>query len=186
MHIKNFCYIFATLLVKQSIEGTKSPLVYLTNKMISKKIIEDIVKQKIDGTDIYIVDITISSSNKIIIEIDKPDGILISDCLAISRQVESNLDREKEDFELMVSSPGIDQPFKILKQYQKYIGKKIVTKTISGNKYSGVLEEANKDQIIISEEVKEKVPGKSKKISIKKEHIIPFNDIKETKLVITF
>jgi ribosome maturation factor RimP len=154
--------------------------------MISKELIEDLVKQKIEGTDIYIVDISISASNKITIEIDKPDGILISDCLAISRQVENNLDREKDDFELMVSSPGIDQPFKILKQYQKYIGKKVSTKTNEGKKITGVLEEVNEEQIKLSEEVKEKVPGKSKKIKVKKEYIIPFKEIKETKLVISF
>lgn len=154
--------------------------------MISKALVEDLVKQKIEGTNIYIVDIAISAANKITIEIDKPEGILIADCLAVSRQVEGNLDREKEDFELMVSSPGIDQPFKILKQYQKYIGKKVSTKTTTGNKFTGILEEANEEQIKISEEVKEKIPGKSKKISVKKEHIIPFSEIKETKLVITF
>jgi ribosome maturation factor RimP len=154
--------------------------------MISKELIEDLVKQKIEGTDIYIVDISISASNKITIEIDKPEGILISDCLAISRQIENNLDREKEDFELMVSSPGIDQPFKILKQYQKYIGKKVSTKTNEGKKITGVLEEVNEEQIKLSEEVKEKVPGKSKKIKVKKEYIIPFKEIKETKLVISF
>jgi ribosome maturation factor RimP len=154
--------------------------------MISKELIEDLVKQKIEGTDIYIVDISISASNKITIEIDKPEGILISDCLAISRQVENNLDREKEDFELMVSSPGIDQPFKILKQYQKYIGKKVSTKTNEGKNITGVLEEVNEEQIKLSEEVKEKVPGKSKKIKVKKEYIIPFKEIKETKLVISF
>lgn len=154
--------------------------------MISKEIVENIVKRKIEGTDIYIVDISISPSNKITIEIDKPDGIYINDCLEISREVESNLDRSIEDFELMVSSPGIDQPFKILKQYQKYIGKKVSTKTFNNKKITGVLEDANETQIIISETVKEKIPGKTKKITVKKEHIIPFNEIKETKLVITF
>jgi ribosome maturation factor RimP len=154
--------------------------------MISKAVIEDLVKQKIEGTDIYIVDIEVSPSNKITIEIDRPEGILIADCLAVSRQVEGNLDREKEDFELMVSSPGIDQPFKILKQYQKYIGKKVSTKTTDGKKYIGMLEEVSDNEIKISEEVKEKIPGKSKKISVKKEYQIPFEQIKETKLVITF
>lgn len=154
--------------------------------MISKALVENLVKQKIEGTNIYIVDINISPSNKITIEIDTPEGVLIKDCLAVSRQIEGNLDREKEDFELMVSSPGIDQPFKILKQYQKYIGKKISTKTTEGKKYTGTLEEVNEQQIKISEEVKEKIPGKSKKISVKKVHIIPFSEIKETKLVITF
>jgi ribosome maturation factor RimP len=154
--------------------------------MISKALVEELVKQKIDGTDIYIIDIDISPSNKITIEIDKPDGILIADCLAVSRQVEGNLDREKEDFELMVSSPGIDQPFKILKQYQKYIGKKVITKTTEGKKYTGILEDANENEIKLSEEIKEKVPGKSKKITVKKDYQIPFEQIKETKLVITF
>jgi ribosome maturation factor RimP len=153
--------------------------------MISKELIENLVKQKIEGTDIYIVDISISSSNKIIVEIDKPDGIFINDCIAISRHIENNLDREKEDFELMVSSPGIDQPFKILKQYQKYIGKKVSTKTKEGKKIVGILEDANEEEIKLSEEIKEKVPGKTKKIKIKKEYVIPFKDIKETKLVIT-
>ncbi|MFN4233785.1 MAG: ribosome assembly cofactor RimP [Bacteroidia bacterium] len=154
--------------------------------MINKATIEEIVKQKIKGTDIYIVDINISPSNTITIEIDKPEGILITDCLSISRAVEENLDREKEDFELMVSSPGIDQPFKILKQYQKYIGKKVVTKTNDGKKITGILDAANEDEIKIVDEVKEKIPGKNKKINVKKEFIIPFGNIKETKLVLKF
>lgn len=154
--------------------------------MISKALVEDLVKQKIEGTDIYIVDINISSSNKITIEIDKPEGILITDCLAVSRHVEGNLDREKEDFELIVSSPGIDQPFKILKQYEKHLGKKVITKTVDGKKLTGTLEAVSADEIKLSEEVKEKVPGKSKKITVKKEYNIPFTEIKETKLIITF
>lgn len=154
--------------------------------MISKALVEDLVKQKIEGTNIYIVDVNISASNKITIEIDKPDGILITDCMAISRYLEDNLDREKEDFELIVSSPGIDQPFKILKQYEKYIGKKVVIKTVDGKKLTGILEAASSDEIKLSEEVKEKIPGKSKKITVKKEYKILFTEIKETKLVITF
>lgn len=154
--------------------------------MINKATVEEIVKQKIKGTDIYIVDINISPNNIITIEIDKPEGVLIKDCLSISRAVEENLDREKEDFELMVSSPGIDQPFKILKQYQKYLGKKVITKTNDGKKITGILDAANEDEIKIVDEVKEKVPGKNKKINVKKEFIIPFSNIKETKLVLKF
>lgn len=187
MYLKKFNSIFATTFSsKLQTEGTKVPSFLLKKRMISKKIVENLVKQKIEGTDIYIVDINISPSNKIIIELDKPEGILIADCLEISRHVERGLDREIEDFELIVSSPGIDQPFKILKQYEKHIGKKVISKTLDGKKLIGILKAASADEIKLIQEVKEKIPGKTKKITVKKEYNIPFKEIKETKLVIKF
>ena len=62
--------------------------------------------------------------NVIEIYIDAPNHILIVDCVELSRYVEGCLDREKDDFELQVSSPGATEAFKVVPQYKKYVGKR--------------------------------------------------------------
>ena len=73
----------------------------------------------------FIVEITVKPGNKIIVSIDSFTGIAIDDCVAISRSIEANFDRDIEDYELEVSSAGLTQPFKVFQQYQKNIGKNV-------------------------------------------------------------
>ena len=87
--------------------------------MITKKSISDLINQAIEGTDIFLVDLIISPSNQMIVEIDKVPAISIKECVSVSRHIERSLDREVEDFELSVTSPGLDKPFKKIEQYQK-------------------------------------------------------------------
>ena len=93
--------------------------------MLKKKIIEELALERINELDkgLFIVEIAISSNNVIQVELDVEDGnVAINDCVSVSRNIEHNLDREEQDFELSVSSAGLDKPFRVLQQYTKNVG----------------------------------------------------------------
>jgi ribosome maturation factor RimP len=154
--------------------------------MITKKEIVQLVSEKIAGTEYYIVDINVSTSNQIRVEIDGDKGVKINDCVDISRHIEGNYDREEVDFELTVSSAGMDQPFKITRQYQRYIGREVETKITSGEKLKGILVSADENAIVLEITRKEKIEGKKKKLLITENKTIPMEQVKETKVVISF
>lgn len=113
-------------------------------------------------------------------------GVSIKDCVSVSRNIEHNLDREAEDFELQVTSPGIDQPFLVLEQYQKNIGQKV--SVISKDDFSivGELLEFDNNQIKVKEVNTIKNKTTKKKETIEEIHIFTMDQIKETKLIISF
>lgn len=130
----------------------------------------------------FVVDIKVSASNAIKVFIDCDSFVSIDDCVLVSRFIEKNLDRDKEDFELEVSSPGMDQPFKVLRQYTKNIGRKVRVVDVNGQEFKGELKKATDDHIEIETETSNK---KAKSIE-RKLVIIPLHQIKETKKIITF
>ena len=149
--------------------------------MMTSEQIRKIIEEKIAGTEKFIVDVSVGTGNRIVAEIDNPQGIILSDCAEISRFIESKLNRDAEDFELTVSSPGLEQPFKILKQYQKNIGRKVRVIKSGGIVTEGELTKANETEIEISQTVIEKLNGK-KQIIIKTIPIA-FEQITETKIM---
>ena len=154
--------------------------------MISKKKIETLAQECLDEIGAFLVDINIDEHNKILVEIDSDTGVSINDCVSVSRNIEHNLDREEEDFELTVTSCGLNKPFKILRQYQKNIGKEVEVSTNEGKQLQGTLLNVSPDSITIETQTKEKIEGKKKKQLITKQHHINFDDIKQTKLIIKF
>lgn len=136
---------------------------------------------------LFIVDIKISSRNTITVELDKEEGyVSIDDCVRVSRNIEHNLDRDKEDFELSVTSAGLDKPFVVKKQYIKNIGQLIKVKLNNGKKVEGKLKAVEDDFFIVETERKERVEGKKKKIKIIEDQKLMFDQAKETKVVISF
>ena len=136
---------------------------------------------------LFIVDISISATNVIHLELDKAEGyVSINECMSVSRNIEHNLDREWEDFELHVSSAGLDKPFRVLAQYAKNIGREVKVVTTDGKKMEGTLSAANEKEITLETSRKEKIEGKKKKELIVEQHVFPMNQIKETKIVISF
>jgi ribosome maturation factor RimP len=100
--------------------------------------------------------------------------------------VEHNLDREEQDFELQVSSAGLDKPLRVLKQYIKNIGEEVKVKLTDNSKLQGVLKDANEKGIIVETISKERVEGRKKKETVIKDHELTFKEIKEIKIVISF
>ncbi len=154
--------------------------------MISKQKIENLAQERLSEIGAFLVNISIDEQNKILVEIDADNGVSINDCVSVSRNIEHNLDREAEDFELTVTSCGLDKPFKILRQYEKNIGKEVEVKTNSGEQIQGVLLEVSPEQIIVQTQTKERIEGKKKKQTVVKQHHINFDNIKQTKLIIKF
>lgn len=133
----------------------------------------DAIGAEIVARGLYIVDINISKDNDIELTIESEDGVVeLDDCVAVSRFFESCFDREKEDYSLTVTSAGLDQPFKVIKQYIKAVGKKVEVQLKGGKKMVAVLEAADEESVTLKYTVKESVEGKKKKELV--EHVDRF------------
>lgn len=154
--------------------------------MIQRKQVETLIDQKLEGTELFLVNLKISPANRIEVFIDGMNGLSIKDCVNLSRHIESSLDREAEDFELLVSSPGADEPFLVQKQYQKNIGKNVSVTTREGKVVTGTLTGVAENAITIqSTERKPKEKGKGK-ILVTEEIVLDTAEIKETKRILSF
>ncbi|MBQ8811792.1 MAG: ribosome assembly cofactor RimP [Bacteroidales bacterium] len=112
----------------------------------------------------FIVDVSVSKDNDIVLTIESENGkIELDDCVSLSRYFETRFDREVEDYSLTVSSAGLDQPFKVYRQYQKAVGTKVEVMLKGGKKMVAVLEDADEESITLKYSVKEAVEGKKKK-----------------------
>lgn len=154
--------------------------------MVDQAFIGKIVNEQLQELDLFLVDINISAANKIDVTIDGDNGVGIDKCVAVSRAVEGSLDREQEDFELNVSSPGIGQPFKVFRQYQKAIGRNVeVTKT-NGEKVEGRIVDVTPDSVEVAYSKKVLIEGTKKKQTVEVNDKIAFSDIKTTNEVVSF
>lgn len=157
--------------------------------MISKNKVIKLAQERIDELDrgLFIVEVRISASNVIHVELDKTEGnVAVEDCVSVSRNIEHNLDREAADFELHVSSAGLDKPLRVLPQYIKNIGRGVVVKLKDNTKEEGELIKASETELTIRQEKKVKLEGKKKKELVVEEHTFQLSDIKDTKIVISF
>lgn len=157
--------------------------------MISKKKVAELIKERIEELDngLFIVSLNISPSNVINVELDKYEGFVsVDDCIKVSRNVEHNLDREEADFELSVSSAGLDKGLRVFPQYKKNIGRTVKVKLEEGGSIEGEMIAATPEQIVVQTVRKERIEGKKKKETIVEEHILKMEQIKETKIVISF
>jgi ribosome maturation factor RimP len=149
--------------------------------MISKDLIYELVEQKIQGTDNYIVDIKINKDNRIQVILDSDSSITIDDCVEINRHIENQLDRETEDYELEVTSFGLNMPFKLIRQYKKHIGQEVEIVLFNGLKRKGTIVAVDGDGVLINEKTK----GKGNNHKTKDIRYL-FTDIKSTKVIISF
>lgn len=157
--------------------------------MIKKETILALAQERIDelNRDLFIVDLTISSSYVIHLEIDSEKcSVSIDDCIRVSRNIEHNLDREEQDFELSVSSAGLDRPLRVWKQYPKNIGRSLKLKTTDGRKLEGELLKVEADFIEIGFEETLKTEGKKKKEIVNQVIRLDFDHIQEAKVVVSF
>lgn len=148
--------------------------------MIDREKIEKSVREYIGGTSLFLVAVKVSSSNRITVLADTNNGITIDECAELHRHIEKGLDRDIEDFELVVSSPGLDMPFGVIEQYYKNEGNQVVVVDNEGQKYSGKLKNVTSGGFDLETELR--VKGKSMEIKD-----IPFNfdQVKTTKIVVT-
>lgn len=154
--------------------------------MIDEKLVRELVEQKIAGTDYFILDLSIRPGNNISVEIESIHPVSINDCVDISRQVEHNLDREAEDFSLQVSSPGLDSPLRDYRQYIKNVGRQISIKPNEGEEFTGTIKEADEHGVTVVAKKKVQAENSKKKIWEESEEKLPYSDIKQAKIIISF
>ena len=157
--------------------------------MINKEKVIALVEERMEelNNGLYIVELSISSTNTIHVEIDKINGgVTVTDCVSVSRNVEHNLDREEEDFELHVSSAGLDKPLRNINKYVKNIGRRIETVLKDGKKIEGELLKITDDALFINEQVSKQIENKKKKMVFDEVREVNFTDVKESKIVISF
>ena len=154
--------------------------------MILKETVYQIILDFLKDTEYYLVDLKISTDNRISVEIDAFDGVSIDYCVDLNRYIESRLDREEEDYELEVSSAGLTEPFKVLKQYEKNINNEVEVLTKSGKKTVGILTQATETAFTVQIERMEKPEGAKRKIKVNEDITFSYEDIKTTKYIYRF
>ena len=154
--------------------------------MIDRNVVSGIVNEWLEDKDYFLVDVSVSPDDKIVVEIDHAEGVWIDDCVELSRFIESKLDREEEDYELEVGSAGIGQPFKVLQQYLIHIGKEVEVLTREGKKLEGVLKDANEENMTVTIQKKVKLEGSKRPKMVEEDVTYKYDEIKYTKYLISF
>lgn len=157
-------------------ERGRKPLFLLV--MIEKIKILELVNSALEGSEKFLVSLKITPDNRIFVDIDGDNGVNIDDCIELSRAIESQLDRDAEDFELNVSSAGADQPLKLVRQYRKNVGRDLEVVTLDGERAEGTLEDASDDGIVIRTAGTKKQPAETLRFAYK--------DIKSARVAIKF
>ena len=174
-------YICSVFMEKDR-RGLKSPLFILN---ILKEKVEQLITEGVEGTDIFLVKLTVSSSNDINVLLDSDSGLTLSDCRSISRVIETGLDRDDEDFSLTVSSSGVGEPL-VLRQYMKNVGRKVRVTLIDGEIIEAKMVAADDKGIELEWKSREKKPTGKGKITVVNNKLINYQNIKQTIVLITF
>ena len=131
---------------------------------MNASVILDAINDEIVARGCFIVDVSVSKDNDIVLTVESEEGTIeLDDCVALSRYFETKFDREVEDYSLTVSSAGLDQPFKVYKQYLKAVGTKVEVSLKGGKKMVAELQAADQESITLKYVAKEAVEGKKKK-----------------------
>ncbi|MBI9062710.1 MAG: ribosome assembly cofactor RimP [Marinilabiliaceae bacterium] len=154
--------------------------------MIKVSQIESIITEKLKKDDMFVVEISVHPGNKIVVVIDSDNGVPISYCIEISRLIESDFDRENEDFELEVSSAGIGQAFRVHRQYLKNLGRRVEVLENTGKKVSGKLTSVNDEDFVVEIEEMIKPEGKKRKELHVHKVGYKYDEVKQVKDIISF
>ena len=133
---------------------------------------------------VFLVEVRIKPVNNIKVFIDGDQGVSIEKLVQYNRRLYKQLEEEnlypEGDFSLEISSPGLEEPLKLIRQYIKNIGRFVEVTDINDMKKEGKLISATEEEINIEE-----IKGKGKKVETV-QHTIPFSDIKTTRIQIKF
>ena len=149
--------------------------------MIDTRKIMALAEQKLEGTDLFVVDCTCTPGNEVELIVDSDTSVGIDACAELSRAIETELDRDAEDFSLTVMSAGIGSELRSLRQYRKLVGHSVEVLLLSGVKLLARLDEVSDEGITLSYEEKQAVEGKKRKQLVTVSRSYPFAEIKYTK-----
>lgn len=154
--------------------------------MIDKNVVKEIVNEWLTEMDYFLVDVQVSTDNRIVVEIDHIDGVWIEDCVELSRYIEERLSRDEHDYELEVGSAGLGQPFKVEQQYHNFVGKEVEVLTAEGKKVKGILKAVDGRNFTVAVNEKVTVEGKKRPVKMDVDHGFNMDEVKYTKYIISF
>jgi len=152
-----------------------------------KERVEKLLKECLDKrSDLFLINFEVLDSNEIRVIIDGDKGVLVEDCIFVSRAIEHNLDRDEEDFSLEVTSAGAASPLIHRRQYVKNLGRTLGVKTLDSQKYEGIITKVHDDSVELQWKSREPKPVGKGKVTVQKSVQIAFKDIEEAKVKIKF
>ncbi len=158
---------------------------FYTTMTFKEKVINLLEEGLLEKPSLFLVDLNISDSYKITVTLDGDSGVVLQDCIDISRLIDNNLDREEQDFSLEVASAGVSTPLKLVRQYKKNIGRTLIVKTATQT-IEAKLEDASNESIVLSWTAREpKKIGKGKE-TVQHRQEFPYSEIKEAIVTIIF
>ena len=154
--------------------------------MIERNTVKTVVEEWLSGNDYFLVDVTFTPDDRIVVEIDHADGVWIEDCAELSRFMQERLGDELGDYELEVGSAGIGQPFKVEQQYVNHIGEDVEVLDAEGKKVQGVLKQVDGRNFVVSVKEKQKLEGKKRPQLVEVDKTYNMDNIKYTKYLLSF
>ena len=154
--------------------------------MIERNAVKTVVEEWLSGNDYFLVDVTFTPDDRIVVEIDHADGVWIEDCAELSRFMQERLGDELGDYELEVGSAGIGQPFKVEQQYLNHIGKDVEVLDAEGKKVQGVLKQVDGRNFVVTVKEKQKLEGKKRPLLVDVDKTFNMDNIKYTKYLLSF
>ena len=154
--------------------------------MIERNTVKTVVEEWLSGNDYFLVDVTFTPDDRIVVEIDHADGVWIEDCAELSRFMQERLGEELGDYELEVGSAGIGQPFKVEQQYVNHIGKDVEVLDAEGKKVQGVLKQVEGRDFVVTVKEKQKLEGKKRPQLVEVDKTYNMDNIKYTKYLLSF
>ena len=139
-----------------------------------------------DNKSLFLIEFKITDGNQIKVIIDGDQGVTVNDCIALSRAIEHNIDREETDFSLDVASAGVSEPLSIPRQYKKNIGRILKVKTKNNEILEGKLTKVGDNEIELNWKAREPKPIGKGKVTVQKEAVLEYKNIVEATVVITF
>ena len=164
--------------------GRLKPLFFVLFFKMDKTYVAEIVENYLKQSDKYLIEVKLEPGDRVVVEIDGDTPVSIDDCIALTKHIESQFDRDVEDFELEVGSAGISQPFKVLRQYRNAVGREVETLLKTGKKHTGILKAANEKAIVLTVKKQIKPEGAKRKTTVEEALSFDYSEIKQTKYVI--
>ena len=154
--------------------------------MIDKTALRSFLETRLAGTGYFLVDLSVSASNEIKIEIDSVESVDIDYCMELSRAIEEAFPREPEDYELEVGSAGLTAPFKVRGQYEKNIGNEVEVLATDGKKYKGRLRKVDDDGFTVDIRTRVRREGEKRPVEVTEEKHFAYSDAKSVKYIFEF
>jgi ribosome maturation factor RimP len=171
--------------LSKCVEGFDAPLFFVKD-MITAEAIRGTVEQKLEGTGHFVTEVEVTVSGRIHVYIDSFEKVTIQDCVGVHKNLKFVYGEDLDNYEVSVSSAGMDRPFKDSRQFHKNIGREVKVLLTDGMIITGILKAHQPDEIVIAKTAKPPKKGMKPKATEEQLVTIKFEQIKETKRVINF